>query len=155
MLDQAILEFIKDQRKERITLTDKKFRRKDALLFKELYPDVQLEFRASRGWLRRTSRRNNLAYRRVTRVGQKVPKNAVEIAEQFLEDMKNIGEFANLGNMDETPSYFDIPISSTIDKKGVQTDRCGASSFHCSFNSRSKKNRKWIHPLLTSSIIDI
>ena len=32
--------------------------------------------------------------------GQKVPKNAVEIAEQFLEDMKNIGEFANLANMD-------------------------------------------------------
>ena len=54
-------------------------------------------------------------------VGQKVPKNAVEIAEQFLEDMKNIGEFANLANMDETPCYFDIPRSSTIDKKGVQT----------------------------------
>ena len=38
--------------------------------------------------------------RRVMSGGQKVPKNAVEIAEQFLEDMKNIGEFANLANMD-------------------------------------------------------
>ena len=35
--------------------------------------------------------------------------------------MKNIGEFANLANMDETPCYFDIPRSSTIDKKGIQT----------------------------------
>ena len=35
--------------------------------------------------------------------------------------MKNIGEFANLANLDETPCYFDIPWSSTIDKKGVQT----------------------------------
>ena len=34
--------------------------------------------------------------------------------------MKNIGEFENLVNMDETPCYFDIPRSSTIDKKGVQ-----------------------------------
>ena len=137
------------------TITEKKVRRKTTLLFKELCPDVQHEFRASRSWFRRMCRRNNLVHCRVTSVCQKFPKNAVEIAEQFLEDMKNIGEFANLGNMDETPSYFDIPISSTIDKKGVQTDRCGASSFHCSFNSRSKKNRKWIHPLLTSSIIDI
>ena len=64
-------------------------------------------------------RRNNLVHRRVTSVGQKVTKNAVEIAEQFLEDIKNISEFANLENMDETPCYFDILRSSTIDKKGV------------------------------------
>ena len=78
-------------------------------------------------------RRNNLVHRRVTSVGQKVPKNAVEIAEQFLEDMKNIGEFANLANMDETPCYFDIPRSSTIDKKGVQTVKVkttGAERLH-------------------------
>ena len=66
-------------------------------------------------------RRNNLVPRRVTCVGQKVPKTAVEIAEQLLDDMKNIGEFAHLANMDETPCYFDIPRSSNIDKKGVQT----------------------------------
>ena len=51
---------------------------------------------------------------------RKFQKNAVEIAEQFLEDMKNIGEVANLANMDETPSYFDIRRSSTIDKKGYR-----------------------------------
>ena len=35
-------------------------------------------------------RRNNLIHRRVTSVGQKVQKKAVEIAKQFLEDMKNV-----------------------------------------------------------------
>ena len=119
MLDQAILEFIEDRRKERITVTEKKVRRIATLLFKELYPDVRHESRASRGWFRRMYRRNNLVHRRVTSVGDKVPKNAVEIAEQHLEDMKNIGEFANLASMDETPCYFDIPRSSTIDKKGT------------------------------------
>ena len=54
-------------------------------------------------------RRNNLVHCRVTSVGQKVSKNTVEIAEKFLEDTKNIGEFVNLANMDETPCYFDIP----------------------------------------------
>ena len=109
MLDQAIAEFIEDRRKERITATEKKVRRKATLLFKGLYPDVQHEFRASRGWFRRMCRRNSLVHHQVPSFGQKVPKNAVEIAEQFLEDMKNIGEFANLANMDETLCYFDIP----------------------------------------------
>ena len=77
--------------------------------------------------------RNNLVHRRVTRVGQKIPKKAIEIAEQLLEDMKNIGEFANLANMDETPCYFHIPRSSAIDKKGVQTVKVktiGAEHLH-------------------------
>ena len=34
--------------------------------------------------------------------------------------MKNIGEFANLANIDEAPCYFDIPRCSAIDNKGVQ-----------------------------------
>ena len=65
--------------------------------------------------------RLNLVHCRVTSVGQKVPKNAIEIADQFLQDMKNFGEFANLANIDETPCYFNIPRPSIIDKKGVQT----------------------------------
>ena len=118
MLDQAILGFIEDRRKGRITVTEKKVRRKATLLFKELYPDVQHEFRDSRGWLRRMCRRNNLVHRRVTSVDQKVPKNAVEIAEQFVEDMKNIGEFANLANMDETPCYLIFLDLQILTKKG-------------------------------------
>ena len=66
-------------------------------------------------------RRNNLVHGRVTSVGEKIPKNVIEIAEQFLEDTKNIGEFANLANMDETSCCFDILRSSAIDEKGVQT----------------------------------
>ena len=128
MLGQAIAEFIEDRRKERITATEKKVQKKATLLFKELYPDVQHEFRASRGWLRRICRRNNLVYRRVTSVGQKVPKNSVEIAEQFLEDMKNISEFANLANMDETPC-FTVALTAGV--------------------------KKTEFPLSTSSIIDI
>ena len=128
MLGQAIAEFIEDRRKERITATEKKVQKKATLLFKELYPDVQHEFRASRGWFRRMSRRNNLVHYRVTSFGQKVPKNSVEIAEQFLEDMKNISEFANLANMDETPC-FTVALTAGV--------------------------KKTEFPLSTSSIIDI
>ena len=46
---------------------------------------------------------NNLVHHPVTSVGQKVLKNALEMTEKFLEDMKNIGEFGNLANVNETP----------------------------------------------------
>ena len=42
--------------------------------------------------------------------------------------MKKSSEFANLANMDETPCYFDIPGSSTIDKKGVLTIKVKTAS---------------------------
>ena len=120
-LEQAIVEFVKEQRNERLTVTEKKIRRKAKLLFKELYPELKHDFKASRGWFRKMCRRNDFTRRIVTSVGQKVPKNAVEIAEAFLQKMKDIGQFAILANMDETPCYYDVPRSTTIDIKGVQT----------------------------------
>ena len=82
---------------------------------------VNITFKASTGWFRRMCIRNQLVNRRVTSIGQKFPDNAVELAEEFLKDMKNIGDFSNIANMDETPCYFDIPRTSTIDKRGVST----------------------------------
>ena len=103
LLDQAILEYVEDQRKQRLTVTEKKIRIKAASISQELYPDLNPNFKASRGWFNRMCTRNNLSHRRVTSVGQKVPENAVEIAEEFLKDMMEIGEFSNFVNMDETP----------------------------------------------------
>ena len=53
-------------------------------------------------------------------VDQKITRNTVEIAKEFLHDINSIGEFTNLSNMDGTPCYFVIRGSSTVDKKGVQ-----------------------------------
>ena len=60
---------------------------------------------------------NKSVHCQVTSVDQKIPKNVAKIAEEFLHDFKNIDEFANLTNMNETPCYFVIPRSSTIEKK--------------------------------------
>ena len=88
LLDEAIVSYIADQRQQRITVTQKKICRKAKVLFQELYPGFNTDFKASRGWFRRMCRRNNLVHRRVTSVGQKVPGNAVEIAEDFLDEMR-------------------------------------------------------------------
>ena len=53
-----------------LLLLKKKVRRKDKLLFTELYPNTKHEFKASKGWFTRMCCRNNLVHRRVTSVGQ-------------------------------------------------------------------------------------
>ena len=45
--------------------------------------------------------------------------------------MKNNGEFANLPKMNETPCYFNIPRSLTIDKKGVQMVKVKTTGAEC------------------------
>ena len=64
--------------------------------------------------------RNNLSFRRVTSVGQKVPSDAPERCDRFLRKIQSIRGYDYIWNMDETPCYFDMPESSTIDTKGVQ-----------------------------------
>ena len=95
--------------------------RKALVLFPKLYPMPCASFKASKGWLRRMLLRNNLSFRRVTSVGQKVPSDAPERCDRFLRKMQSIRGYDYIWNMDETPCYFDMPESSTIDTKGVQT----------------------------------
>ena len=58
----------------------------------------------------------------MTSVGQKIPPDAPEHCDLFLDDMmKSYGNFEIIMNMDETPCYFDMPSSSTFDLRGVNT----------------------------------
>ena len=52
---------------------------------------------------------------------QKIPEDAPERCDAFLDDMKSLKNNDVLINMDETPCYFDIPPSSSFDFKGVKT----------------------------------
>ena len=125
------------------------------MLFIELYPDTGHEFKASKGWFTRMFRRNNLVHRRVTNVVQKILKNTVEIVEKFLHDMKSIVEFANLANMDEIPRYFDIPRSSIIDKKRIQTVKVkvkGVERFRFTVALTAGVNKKKMSFLLFTSL---
>ena len=52
-------------------------------------------------------------------VDQNIPENAVELSEDFLNDMKHKGQFSNMASLDETPCYFEIPRSSTFDRRDI------------------------------------
>ena len=93
-----------------------------ASIFPDLYPDSKLRFKASNGFLHNFLRRNKLVRRGVMSVGQKVPPNAPQLCEKFLNIMKDLnGTYQVILNMDETPMYFDLPSSHCIDFKGVKT----------------------------------
>ena len=64
---------------------------------------------------------NKLSFRRVMSVGQKVPVDAPERCDVFLDEMMYLGNFDNIMDMDETPCYFDMSFSATFDLKGVKT----------------------------------
>ena len=92
----------------------------------ELYPGMEDEFVASGGWLSRFLRRHRLVSRRVTSTGQAQPANAAVLARQFLESAVAIQErlhsdLSSVGNMDETPFWFDMPSNQTFDLEGVKT----------------------------------
>ena len=73
-------------------------------------------------------KRNNLKYRRVTSVGQKITIDAPEKAERFLADTRNCyQDYEMILNMDETPCYFDLPRSTTYDFEGVKTVKVGTT----------------------------
>ena len=65
--------------------------------------------------------RNNLLFWRVTSVGQKIPPDATELSESFLAPMQCFTGFDQMFNMDETPCYFELPASTTLDFCGVNT----------------------------------
>ena len=112
---------ILQRRQQNKSVTGKAVRQQARKMLIEIYPNSPTTFKASKGWFQRFRSRNSVCYRRTTSVGQKVPEDAPERCDAFLEEMQNMRDFDLYINMDETPAYFDIPRQSTFNFEGVQT----------------------------------
>ena len=91
-------------------------------LIKKHNPD----FEASRGWAVRFCERHELSLRAKTSMAQKLPADLETKIVQFydfLKDVRQKGQYhpAVIGNMDETPMYFDIVPNKTLNKVGAKT----------------------------------
>ena len=83
-------------------------------------------FKASPHWCTRFMKRNDLVMRTKTKMAQKLPADLDEKVTSFLRYVINLRkkvnyEMAHIGNMDETPVWFDMPAPRTIDGKGKKT----------------------------------
>ena len=84
------------------------------------------EFIATPGWCSRFMNSHNLVLRRKTKIAQKLPKELDDKVIKFHKFVikcrkKNKYDLACIGNMDETPVWFDMPSNSTVHKAGEKT----------------------------------
>jgi len=120
-----LLEF----RKDGIAVTPKmvKFYMKELLTkqFANIYPNGK-NFLASDRWFYCFLKRNGFSLRRKTKIGQKLPVHLddklLEFQRYIIEKRKKFGyELFEIGNMDETPIFFDMIGNLTIEERGAKT----------------------------------
>ena len=122
LLDASVLQMMRERRAAKKAVTTKRIQRHARSVFHNLYPENQGPvFKASDGWVKRFMKRNNVVNKAATSVGQKVPEDAPERCDMFLDEMKNLRRYDQYYNIDEIPCYFDIPRSKTFDFRGVST----------------------------------
>lgn len=85
-----------------------------------------LNFKATVSWCSRFMHRHDLVIRQKTKIAQKLPKDLDHKITQFQtfvinQRKRNEYGMAHIGNMDETPMFFDVVGNTTINKKGEKT----------------------------------
>ncbi len=70
-------------------------------------------------------RRGGLSIKRKTSMAQKLPEeltHKITLFQQYIIQYRNNinNNLQTIGNMDETPLWFDMPIETTVDIKGIQ-----------------------------------
>ena len=83
-------------------------------------------FSASAGWCTRFMNRNKLVLRQKTKICQRLPADLEEKITSFqrfvIKERKSHSyPLSQIGNMDETPVFFDLPSNRTVDCVGSKT----------------------------------
>ena len=128
-IDEKVLKALKDLRKKGLTVDGERLKKEALKAYNEEFNTFEKKkanpFSASNGWLDRFKKRNRIASRAATSVGQKIPPDAKIIALDFFEKIDKLrtdceGNFV-VWNMDQMPVYFDSPNNRTLDFQGNDT----------------------------------
>ena len=124
-LEDQLVKWILEKREQSyISVSREMIRLKGLSLIKPSLPG----FKASQGWLRRFLARHNLVLRARTSIAQTLPCDLEEKIVQFCQSVRYVREngdfpYQLIANMDETPVYFDLVPSKTIDVRGKKSIR--------------------------------
>lgn len=119
-IDQKLIRWFTERREQGVRVTGKALKQEALRLHKE---GGSQSFKASCGWFRSFKMRHNISFRRTTHIAQK----SVEITDglidrflQFVIRMRRLRDYdlSNIGNMDETPVYLEMPGKATYDIRG-------------------------------------
>ena len=101
-------------------------RLKAEMMAKEMPPSDVSGFTGSTTWLYRFMKRKNLFVRAKTRIAQRLPQDFDDKIVGFQRMMikmrkKKDYDLHQIGNMDETPMNFDMPLTRSVDTSGKKT----------------------------------
>ena len=115
-LDDEIMSWFLQQRDQHIPVSQEMVMAKARLMVK----NSNENFLGSRGWLQKFMNRHNLAMRRAS-YSQRLPQDLelkIDDFHKYLRQTRTEVDYDFVINMDETPAYFDMSPSSTIETKG-------------------------------------
>lgn len=124
-LDELVVKYIVEKRAEGLPIT------REVITLKALEIATEMgiprhQFKASLGWCRRMMRRYGLTLRRRTTLAQRLPRDFDEklrAYQKYVINLRKKNEYlmSQIGNADQTPVYFDMPSSVTVDVKGAKS----------------------------------
>ena len=122
-------------------------------LVKSKFPDLQ--FNAFRGWYQKILKRHSPTLRMKTSPAQRLPADLEEHITAFHRNLYHLRcskDFDEelIGNMDETPAYFDVVPGCTIDKIGrisVPIRTTGCEKRHLTVTLTVTASGKMLPPL--------
>ena len=125
-LETKVTEWVLDKRLNGIGLSGTMIRLKAKLMAKDMPPDQVEGFTGCTSWLYCFMKRRCLVIRQKTKVAQRLPHEFEEKIMSFQRMMirmrqENEYEMQHIGNMDETPTKFDMPPSRTVHPVGEKT----------------------------------
>ena len=117
-MDEKILKWLLCMREKHLAVSTQMLREKAVALVKPHHS----AFKGSEGWLRKFMHRHSLVLRARTEVSRKLPSDLEAKIKDFYTSVRNLRikhKFPKelVGNMDETPMFFDLIPGCTIDKK--------------------------------------
>ena len=122
-LQDKLLQWIEEHRQSRYIVT----RNMITIKAKAMASELQITgFLASNCWCTNFLRRKNLALRQKTKITQKLPEHLDQKITSFHSFViksrrKENYELVHIGNMDETPVWFDMPSARSVNEKGAKT----------------------------------
>lgn len=122
-LESELATWVKEQRQYGYMVTRNMIRLRALSIAKK---EQIADFKGTAGWCSRFLNRHDLVLRQKTKIAQKLPEDLEDKITNFqsfvIKMRKNEQyELAQIGNMDETPVWFDMPTSKTVASKGQKS----------------------------------
>ncbi|KAK3787369.1 hypothetical protein RRG08_065370 [Elysia crispata] len=124
-IDNAVLHWLQERREAGVRVTGKALKQ---YALQQHHKNGSQSFKASCGWFYKFKKRHNISFRRSTHVAQKSRAITDDRVDSFLrfvttQRKRENYDLKDIGNMDVTPVWIEMPGKSTLELKGKKEVR--------------------------------